>query len=107
MVKRKLLNYLVLLLDRKSTNLEILVLAFLKKLAVIEENSMFLAENCAVEKVAGLIPCSSEAVTNMSSRLLFNVSFQKDARLQIVQAGLLPRLSTLLKEPPLRARILR
>jgi hypothetical protein len=38
MIKRDIIHYLVVLLDRKTCELTILVLTFLKKLCIFEEN---------------------------------------------------------------------
>lgn len=54
------------------------------------------AETYAVEKLARLLPCKHEDLLNTTLRLLLNLSFDTGLRSQMVQAGLIPKLSSLL-----------
>lgn len=54
------------------------------------------AETLAVEKLARLLPCEHEELQSTTLRLLLNLSFDTSLRSQMVQAGLVPKLSSLL-----------
>ncbi len=54
------------------------------------------AETFAVEKLARLVPCEHEELLSTTLRLLLNLSFDTSLRSQMVQTGLLPKLSLLL-----------
>lgn len=54
------------------------------------------AETAAVEKLAQLLPCQDPELLSTSLRLLLNLSFDASLRAQMVQAGLVPKLSSLL-----------
>ncbi|XP_056132762.1 kinesin-associated protein 3a [Lampris incognitus] len=56
------------------------------------------AETYAVEKLARLVPCEYEELQNTTLRLLLNLSFDTGLRSQMVQAGLIPKLSSLLAD---------
>ncbi|KAG5175345.1 kinesin-associated protein [Tribonema minus] len=107
MVKRDLVQYLGSLLDRSSANLLYLLVAFLKKLSIFEENKDREKEAQVAAKVVKFVPCSCEPLTLMSLRLLYNLSFDPELREQMLKGGLIPRLVDLLKRPQYRARSLR
>lgn len=54
------------------------------------------AETLAVEKLARLLPCEHEELQSTTLRLLLNLSFDTSLRSQMVQAALVPKLSSLL-----------
>lgn len=54
------------------------------------------AETSAVDKLARLLPCEHEELLSATLRLLLNLSFDSSLRSQMVQAGLVPKLSSLL-----------
>ncbi|KAL0164850.1 hypothetical protein M9458_040603, partial [Cirrhinus mrigala] len=54
------------------------------------------AEIDTVEKLAKLVPCEHEDLLNVTLRLLLNLSFDTGLRSKMVQADLLPKLTTLL-----------
>lgn len=54
------------------------------------------AETFAVEKLARLVPREHEELLSTTLRLLLNLSFDTSLRSQMVQAGLIPKLSSLL-----------
>lgn len=54
------------------------------------------AETYAVEKLARLLACDHENLLNTTLRLLLNLSFDTGLRSQMVQAGLIPKLSLML-----------
>ena len=98
---------LVCMLNRGYEDLLILTVTFLKKLSLIEENKNAMKENGIVEKLIRFIPCSSKNLVMITLRLLFNLSFDKDIREQILKCGFVPRLITLLKTPAFRAKTLK
>ncbi|KAJ3599663.1 hypothetical protein NHX12_033619 [Muraenolepis orangiensis] len=57
-----------------------------------------LAEMQAVQRLARLVPCDSLELQNTTLRLLLNLSFDTGLRSQMVQAGLIPKLSSLLAD---------
>lgn len=54
------------------------------------------AETLAVEKLSRLVPCEHEELLSTTSRLLLNLSFDTALRSQMVEAGLVAKLSSLL-----------
>lgn len=67
---------------------------FLMKLCVPQ------AETFAVEKLSRLVPSEHQQLLGATLRLLLNLSFDRSLRGHMVRAGLLPKLSSLLGEPP-------
>lgn len=54
------------------------------------------AEMAAVDRLARLLPHEHEELLSTTLRLLLNLSFDTSLRSQMVQAGLVPKLSSLL-----------
>ena len=54
------------------------------------------AEMLVVQRLARLLPCDSPELQSTTLRLLLNLSFDTGLRSQMVQAGLIPKLSSLL-----------
>ncbi|KAJ0402145.1 hypothetical protein P43SY_000460 [Pythium insidiosum] len=100
MVKRKIVSFLVKMLDRVDPDLAILTLAFLKKLSIFEENKDAMVELATVEKLL-------TALLQMALKLIFNLSFDPALREVLVKNSLIPKLVDLLKKPPFRALSLR
>lgn len=96
MIKKELINHLILMLSRKNADLLILTVTFLRKLSIIEENKDTMKTLLIVPKLIKFIPCPSQALITNILRLLFNLSFDKDCRHQMIRAGLLPKLIKLL-----------
>ncbi|XP_060773419.1 kinesin-associated protein 3a [Neoarius graeffei] len=96
MRNKNIVHLLVKTLDRESEELLVLVVSFLKKLSIFLENKNDMAETDTVEKLAKLVPCDHEDLLNVTLRLLLNLSFDTGLRSKMVQAGLLPKLTTLL-----------
>lgn len=107
MVKRGVIDFLLLLLQRSSANLLIIVTAFLKKLSVFEENVAQIVQGGAVAGLVRALPCSNDPLMHVTLRCLFNLSFDAAARTAMMEASLLPKLAELLKKAPFRARTLR
>ncbi|XP_077439270.1 kinesin-associated protein 3a [Vanacampus margaritifer] len=98
MRNKNIVNMLVKILDRKDEELLLVVVSFLKKLSIFLENKNDMAEVFAVEKLALLVPCEHEDLLNTTLRLLLNLSFDTALRNQMVQAGLIAILSSLLAD---------
>ncbi|XP_027145724.1 kinesin-associated protein 3a isoform X1 [Larimichthys crocea] len=98
MRNKNIVHMLVKILDREDEELLLLVVVFLKKLSIFLENKNDMAETFAVEKLARLVPCELEELLSATLRLLLNLSFDTSLRSQMVQAGLVPRLCSLLAD---------
>ncbi|XP_063748381.1 kinesin-associated protein 3a [Eleginops maclovinus] len=98
MRNKNIVHMLVKILDREDEELLLVVVSFLKKLSIFLENKNDMAETFAVEKLAQLVPCKHEELLSTNLRLLLNLSFDTTLRSQMVQAGLLPRFSSLLAD---------
>lgn len=73
-----------------SYRLLCVVVSFLPSVCCVQ------AETLAVEKLARLLPCEHEELQSTTLRLLLNLSFDTSLRSQMVQAALVPKLSSLL-----------
>ncbi|KAL3046963.1 hypothetical protein OYC64_021232 [Pagothenia borchgrevinki] len=98
MRNKNIVHMLVKILDREDEELLLVVVSFLKKLSIFLENKNDMAETFAVEKLARLVPCEHEELLSTNLRLLLNLSFDTTLRSHMVQAGLLPRFSSLLAD---------
>ena len=84
-----------------------LILTFLKKLSLFEENKDVLRDMNIVGMLGKFIPCSAQQLVTNTLKLLFNLSFDPAVREQMVKSGLVPKLVQLLKTPAFRARTLK
>lgn len=107
MIKKCLLPSLLAMLSRSYEHLLVLVVTFLKKLSIFEENKDAFKECGVVELLAKFVPCSSQELVLVSLRFLFNLSFDKDLRDQMLKCGYVPKLVNLLKTPIYRAKTLK
>lgn len=107
MIKKQLIESLMSMLDRNYSDLLILVVTFLKKLSIYEENKESLKALNVVSRVSRFIPCSSAPLVNITLRFLFNLSFDAEIREQMMRSGLIPKLVSLLKTPQFRGRTLK
>jgi hypothetical protein len=109
MVKKNLVAMLSQALDRKTPDTLMLILTFMRKLSIFEDNmvDMVSPEVDSIRHLAKLVPCSHDKITTAALRLLFNLSFNKACRMRMVQVGLLPKLVELLKKAPFRAKTIR
>jgi hypothetical protein len=107
MIKKELLQNLITMLDCTYNDLLILLVTFLKKCCIFEENKEAIKNMGIIDRLAKFIPCSSPGLVNISLRLLFNLSFDADLREQMMRKGLVPKLINLLKTPNFRARVLK
>lgn len=127
MIKKDVVLYLVGCLGRAHPDLLALVITFLKKISVFEDNKeaiKHIHETAAAaasaegavrapvvkpfaSQLVKFVTCSSQPLTIMALRMLFNLSFDKDLRDQMIKAGLLPKVVAQLKVPALRSRLLK
>ncbi|RYG70131.1 hypothetical protein EON64_01030 [archaeon] len=77
MLKKGLVQMLLAMLGRRYEDLLLLVLTFLKKLSVFEENKEAFKQCLLVDHVSKFLACSSQPLVLMVLRLLFNLSFDK------------------------------
>lgn len=84
MLKKDLTTFLVKTLDLTYNDLLILVMSFLKKISIFEENKNTLKECQIVSKVNKFLSCSSPVLINATLRLLFNLSFDKVSKTWII-----------------------
>jgi hypothetical protein len=96
MRNRGIVPMLLTLLDRKTPELVIMAVTFLKKLSVFVENKDDMAEHNILKKLIRLIPHEHEILLNMTLRLLLNLSFDIGLCDAMVKEGLLPKLVALL-----------
>ena len=87
MLKKQLLDSLLSMLDHTFADLLVLVVTFLKKTSIFEENKDALKETNIITKLARFLPCSSQALVTITLRLLFNLSFDAGFREQMIKAG--------------------
>ncbi|CAL8346979.1 unnamed protein product [Merluccius merluccius] len=96
MRNKNMVGLLVRVLERDDPELLVLVLSFLKKLSIFLENKNDMAEVDTVQRLARFVPCDHEDLLNLTLRLLLNLSFDSGLRTKMVEAGLLPKLTSLL-----------
>ena len=87
MLKKQLIDSLLSMLDHTFADLLVLVVTFLKKTSIFEENKDALKETNIIVKLARFLPCSSQSLVTITLRLLFNLSFDADFREQMIKAG--------------------
>lgn len=111
MMKKGLLQQLfaVLLSKNHDTSAELmeLILRFLKKLSIYEENKDIMKEMKIIPLLMKFLTCNHDTIIKITLRLLFNLSFDKDCREQMLKNGYIPKLSQLLKIPKHRAKVLK
>jgi len=109
MVKRELVQMLSQLLNRRTPDTLLLILAFLKKLSIFEENKSLMCQPDVgmIYNLAAFLPTSHNQVTTSALRLLFNLSFSKECRQAMIAVGMIPKLVDMLKKAPFRAKTIR
>ena len=80
MVRIKITGLLVAMIERNNPDLLFIILTFLKKLSIFGENKNEMKEFNIVEKVNRFVPCNNQLLTQLSLRLLFNLSFDTEVR---------------------------
>ncbi|CAE7209702.1 KAP115 [Symbiodinium natans] len=107
MVNRKMPTLLLQLLDRSQEDLLLVVLTFLKKLSVFEENKDQIAVPQTLNNLVRLAQNPNARISLLALRLLFNLSFDERVRAALVESGIIKLLVDLLKNPPFRHIVLR
>eukprot|EP00276_Gloeochaete_wittrockiana_P011053 CAMPEP_0184665670 /NCGR_PEP_ID=MMETSP0308-20130426/58158_1 /TAXON_ID=38269 /ORGANISM="Gloeochaete witrockiana, Strain SAG 46.84" /LENGTH=798 /DNA_ID=CAMNT_0027109807 /DNA_START=91 /DNA_END=2487 /DNA_ORIENTATION=+ len=107
MRKRNLVKYLVGMLDRRNPELLALVMSFLKKLSIFQENKSEMMEAKIIEKLERFTPCGNDMLMGAALRLLFNLSFDSAVREDMVKSGMVIKLVDMLKRPASRGITLR
>ncbi|XP_063683184.1 kinesin-associated protein 3-like [Bolinopsis microptera] len=98
MTQKSIIVFLNTMLERKSLELLILVVSFLKRLSIYKENKDVMKEMNVVSKLNKMIPHQSDILVSLILRLILNLSFDKDIRTQIIKCGMLPKLVNFVKE---------
>ncbi|KAJ8324391.1 hypothetical protein QVD99_002423 [Batrachochytrium dendrobatidis] len=86
-VKRDIVKYLVDILDRKTPELLVLAITFLKKLSIFRENvdEMFKHADDLLPKLGFLIDTDNSRLNSMTQRLLLNLSHDSRFRSLLVR----------------------
>lgn len=69
--------------------------------------SQMMGEKPVTYLLCKFVTCSSQQLILMALRMLFNLSFDKELREQMIKAGLLPKIVNQLKIPALRSKLLK
>lgn len=105
MRNKNVVHMLVKLLDRDEPRLLLVTVNFLKKLSIFLENKNDMVELNAVRSLTRLVqfvPGQNQDLLDSTLRLLLNLSFDSELRTHMVQAGLIPKLTSLLGAEPQR-----
>lgn len=98
MTKKNILGLLIKALERENDELQVLVITFLKKLTIIQENKEQMAEFGIVERLPKLLQSNNADLVYITLKLLFNLSFDDAFRLKMLKVGLLPKFVSLLSK---------
>lgn len=96
MKNKSITDLLVKLLERKNSELLILVVSFLKKLSIFKENKDTMDSLDIMEKLSHIIPNQNDDLLNITLRLLLNLTFDTGLREKAVKCGLIPKLVDLI-----------
>nr|CAD7453723.1 unnamed protein product [Timema tahoe] len=107
MRRKNVVGMLTKTLDRDNIDLLILVLTFLKKLAIFRENVDDMANLNVVEKLPRVLMMNHPDLIHITLKLLLNLSFDTLLRERMVRVGFLPKLVSLLSDQRHEAIILR
>lgn len=83
MKNRQIIAVLCTMLERNNPDLVFIVLNFLKKLSIFGENKNEMKEQGIIEKLNRFIPCNNQLLLQISLRLVFNLSFDEEIRIQM------------------------
>lgn len=107
MVSRGIIKLLISMLERNNPDLLFIILNFLKKLSIFGDNKTEMKDNGIVTKLNRFVPCGHQLLLQIALRLLFNLTFDQEIRLQIAECSMIPKLVEILKAPGFRALILK
>ena len=102
MKKRKILEYLVRMLERNDFHLLIIVLLFLRKMCIVSENQLQLQELDIVKKLDRFFSCNNNILLQLTLGLLKNLCFDSAVRQNVEKAHLIAKIYDLLKLPNFR-----
>ena len=102
MTQKNVIKMLVELLSRKSLELLIMVVSFLKRMSIYKENKDLMKELKIIGHLNKMLPHQSDILVSLVLRLVLNLSFDAELRTDIIKCGMLPKLVTLMKEEPHR-----
>ena len=102
MKKRKILEYLIRMLERNDFNLLIIVLLFLRKMCVVSENKQQMQELDIIKKLDRFFSCNNNILLQLALGLLKNLCFDGDVRKSVVKCSLVPKINDLLRLPNFR-----
>ncbi len=101
MTKKGIVNLLASLLERKNSELLILVISFLKKLSCFSRNKEQMKAINVVDKLSPMLSLDALDnfdLVNAAVRLLLNLSFDSELRARMVKVGILPKLVLLMSK---------
>lgn len=100
MKKRGMVGILVKALEmRDNPELLILIVSFLKKLSIFYENKNEMRDKNVIKSLTKVMRTKNEDLLNVTLRLLLNLSFDGNIRRQMVEDGVLQKLSEILANP--------
>ncbi|CAD8142495.1 unnamed protein product [Paramecium octaurelia] len=102
MRKRKIITFLLRMLERNNFYLLIVTLLFLKKLSIVNECKLQMIEENCIRKLKRFFSADNNVLLQLSLGLLKNLCFDTEARQQIEQNGFIPDIVKLLKIPNYR-----
>jgi len=106
MVNRKMPTLLAAMLDRQHEELVLVVLQFLKKLTVFEENKDAVNTPQTLSLLAGLCEHHNVRIALLAMRVLHNLSFDEKVRAALVESNITSLLVNQLRNPPFRHIVL-
>ena len=98
MKKRNISVYLCKALERRSVDLLVLCVTFLKKLSVYRENKDAMKQCAVVDKLARFVP-GQDVLLLATLRLLLNLSFDEDMKIHGGEGADPARVVDLMKNP--------
>ncbi|CAD8046467.1 unnamed protein product [Paramecium sonneborni] len=102
MRKRKIITFLLRMLERNNFYLLIVTLLFLKKLSIVNECKLQMVEENCIRKLKRFFSADNNVLLQLSLGLIKNLCFDSEARSQIEQNGFIPDIVKLLKIPNYR-----
>lgn len=98
MARKNIIGLLMKAMERENDELQVLVVTFLKKLVIVQDNKDQMVEMGVVERLPKLLQSSNADLIYITLKLLFNLSFDGRVRLNMLKLGLLPKFVSLLCE---------
>lgn len=102
MRKRKIITFLLRMLERNNFYLLIVTLLFLKKMSIVNECKQQMVEENCIRKLKRFFSADNNVLLQLSLGLMKNLCFDSEARLQMEQFGYIPDIVKLLKVPNYR-----